>query len=73
MFGCWLGCSGAIAGVVEVIGFSDVVGFLDDMLSALFLVGDCSCEVSSCGLTSRGIPGGMEVSGMEGNNKGRRM
>ena len=35
-FSCWLGWSGTIAGVGEV------VGFLDDMLSAWFLVRDSS-------------------------------
>lgn len=74
MFDCWHGCSGAIAGVVEVVGFSgEVVGFSDDMLSALLLVGNCSCGDSSCGLSSLGLSGGMEVSDMERNKKGRRM
>lgn len=59
MFGCWLGCFGAIA------AFDEVAGISDDMLSALFLVGDCSCGDSSCELSSLGISGVMEASDME--------
>lgn len=71
VFGCWLGCSGAIAGVDEVIGFSD------DMLSALFLAEDCACGDSSCGFSSLGLSslvlsGGMEVSDMEKSKRGIR-
>lgn len=60
MFGCWLGCFGAIA------AFDEVAGISDDMLGALFLVGDCpcadcSCGDSSCGLSSLGLSGVMEA------------
>lgn len=56
VFGCCLGCSGAIAGVDEVVGFSDeVIRFSDDMLSALFLAEDCACGDSSCGFSSLGL------------------